>query len=113
MGFILGRFMGVVIHYNLVFDDAFGFEIIHLLVVEHVCIFLQQGFDDMYPFPNIKLYIRDKMTKADGTHLDERFDAVANDFLHSLFSQFTISLIGVTTTQALNYIYTALISRPF
>jgi len=50
---------------------------------------------------NIKLYIRGKLTKADGPNLDyTNFTAVTNNFLHSLFSQCSNSLNGVTITQA-------------
>jgi len=50
---------------------------------------------------NIKLYIRGKLTKANGTNLDNTdFTAVTNNFLHSLFSHCSISLNGVTITQA-------------
>ena len=37
---------------------------------------------------SIKLYIRGKLTTADGTNFDNTdFTAVTNNFLHSLFSQ--------------------------
>ena len=47
------------------------------------------------------------MTKADGTALDNTdFTAVTNIFLHSLFSQCSIALNGLTITQAAElYIY--------
>jgi len=49
----------------------------------------------------IKLYIRGKLTKADGTNLENtEFTAVTNNLLHSLFSQCSISLNGLTITQA-------------
>jgi len=57
--------------------------------------------NDTYVDLNIKLYIRDKLTKADGTNLDNTdFTAVTNNFLHLLFSQCSISQNGVTITEA-------------
>jgi len=52
--------------------------------------------------------------KADGTNMDNiDFTAVMNNFLHSLFSQCSIALNGVTITQATElYIYQS-ISRPY
>jgi len=36
---------------------------------------------------DIKVYIRSKLTKTDGTALDDKdFTSVTNNFLHSLFS---------------------------
>jgi len=50
---------------------------------------------------NIKVYIRGKLTKVDGTNLDNTdFTAVTNNFLHSLFSQCSIALNVVTIIQA-------------
>ena len=56
---------------------------------------------DTYIDPDIKLFVRGKLTKADGS----AFDAInhttgVNNFLHSLFSQCTIILNGVTITQS-------------
>ena len=63
--------------------------------------FLIAADNDTYVDLNIKLYIRGKLTKADGTNLDKiDFTAVTNNFLHPLFSQCSISLNGVTITQA-------------
>jgi len=63
--------------------------------------FLIPSDSDTYIDLNIRLYIRGKLTKNDGTHLDNTdFTAVTNNFLHSLFSQCSIALNGVTTTQA-------------
>jgi len=57
--------------------------------------------DDTYDELNIKLYIRGKLTKADGKSLDNTdFTAVTNNFLHSHFSQCSIALNGVNITQA-------------
>ena len=56
--------------------------------------FLIPSDSDTYIDLNIRLYIRGKLTKKDGTHLDN------TDFLHSLFSQCSIALNGVTITQA-------------
>jgi len=63
--------------------------------------FLIPADNDTYIDLNIKIYIRGKLTKVDGTNLDKTpFTAVTNNFLHSLFSQSSISLNGVTITQA-------------
>ena len=63
--------------------------------------FLIPSYDDTYIDLDIKLYIRGKLTKADGTALDNTdFTAVTNNFLHSLFSQCSIALNGLTITQA-------------
>jgi hypothetical protein len=52
----------------------------------------------MYIDLDIKLFIRGKLTKADGTSLDDDFTAGTNNFLHSLFSQCSAILNGVTIT---------------
>ena len=63
--------------------------------------FLVPADSDTYIDPNIKLYIRGKLTKEDGTNLDATdFTAVTNNFLNSLFSQCNITLNGVTITPA-------------
>jgi len=63
--------------------------------------FLISSDDDMYIDLDIKLYIRGKLTKADGTDLDNTdFTAVTNNFLHSHLSQCNIVLNGLTITQA-------------
>jgi len=50
---------------------------------------------------NINLYIRDKLTKADGTNFDHTdFTAMTNNFLHSLFSHCSIALNSLTITKA-------------
>jgi hypothetical protein len=50
---------------------------------------------------NIHLYIRGKLTKADGTELDATdYTVVTNNLLYSLFSQCTITLNGMTRTPA-------------
>jgi hypothetical protein len=57
--------------------------------------------NEIYIDPNIKVYIRGKLTKIDGTALgDKDFTSVTNNFLHSLFSQCTVSLNGTTITQS-------------
>jgi len=51
--------------------------------------------------PIIKVYICGKLTKIDGTALDDKdFKSVTNNFLNSLFSRCTVSLKGTTITQA-------------
>jgi len=63
--------------------------------------FLIPRDNDTYIFLDIKLYIRGKLTKVDGTNLDNTdFRAVTNNFLHSLFSQCSIALKGKLITQA-------------
>ena len=59
------------------------------------------SYSDTYIDLNIRLYVRGKLTKNDGTALGNTdFTAVNNNFLHSLFSQCSIALNGVTITQA-------------
>ena len=49
--------------------------------------FLVPATSDMYIDPNIKLFIRCRLTKTNGTVLDESdFTGVTNNLLHSLFS---------------------------
>jgi hypothetical protein len=51
---------------------------------------------------NIKLYIRGKRVKEDGKDLDATdHTVVTNNLLHSLFSQCTVSLNGISITQAI------------
>ena len=51
--------------------------------------------------PDIKLYIRGKFTKSDGTDVDaSNYTAGTNNFLHSLFSQCTVFLNNVNITQS-------------
>jgi len=57
--------------------------------------------DDTFVDPDIKLYIRGKFTKSDGTDVDaSEYTAGTNNFLHSLFSQCTVFLNGVNITQS-------------
>ena len=54
--------------------------------------FLIPADNETYIDPDIKLYVRGKLTKIDGTVLDEKdFTSVTNNFLHSLFSQCSVS----------------------
>jgi len=63
--------------------------------------FLITADNDTYVDLNIILYIRGNLLKADGTNLDNTdFTAVTNNFLHSLISQCSTALNGVTITQA-------------
>jgi len=56
---------------------------------------------DTYVNPNMKLYIRSKFTKSDGTDLHTTdYTAGTKNFLHSLFSQCTIVLNGVNIIQS-------------
>ena len=77
--------------------------------------FLIPAYNETYIDPDIKVYIRRKLTKIYGTALDDKhFTSVKNNLLHSLFSQFTVSLNGTTITQATGiYIIIALFSRSF
>jgi len=76
--------------------------------------FLIPADNDTYVDLNIKPYIRGKLTKPDGTNLDNTdFTAVTNKFLHSLFSQCSIALNGVTITQATEFYNYRSISRPY
>jgi len=69
-------------------------------VDQSVLEFLIPGDKDTYIYLDIQL-IRGKLTKADGTALDNTdFTAVTNNFLHSLFSQCSIALNGKLITQA-------------
>jgi len=57
--------------------------------------------NDTYIDLDIKLYIRGKLTKEDGTASNNTdFTAVTNNLLHSLFSQCSIALNGTLITQA-------------
>jgi hypothetical protein len=63
--------------------------------------FVVPSDNDTYIDTNIHLYIRGKLTEADGTSLDgSDFTAGTNNFLHSLFSQCSIALNGTTITPA-------------
>jgi hypothetical protein len=60
----------------------------------------------------MKLYIRGKFTKPDGNAIDATDDtASVNNFLHSLFSQCTITLNGVNITQRVTSTTTVLILK--
>ena len=71
--------------------------------------FLIPADSDTYIDPNIKLFIRGKLFKTDGTVLAETdYIAGVNNLLHSLFTQCTISLNGTQISQASeNYNYRA------
>ena len=63
--------------------------------------FLIPADSDTYVDLNIKLCIRCKLTKADGTNFDNTdFTVVTHNFLHSLFTQCTIALNAMTITPA-------------
>ena len=66
--------------------------------------FLKPAKNDRYIDTNIKLLVRGKLTKANGTDLDETdFTGVSNNLLHFLFCQCTIALNGETVTPASDY----------
>ena len=55
---------------------------------------------DTYIDLNTRVFVRGKLTATDGKTLDETYHrAVTNNFLHSLFTQFSITLNGTTITQ--------------
>ena len=59
---------------------------------------------DTYVDHDIKIYIRGKFTKADGTALDATdHTAGTNNFLHSMISQCIIALNGVNITQSADH----------
>jgi hypothetical protein len=63
--------------------------------------FVIPGDNDTYLDLDIKLFVRGKLAKGDGTDLDSTdFTAGTNNFLHSLFNQCNISLNGVSVTPA-------------
>jgi len=63
--------------------------------------FLISGKSDTYIELNLKLFIRGKLIKEDGTDLaDTDYTAGINNLLHSLLSQCTISLNGTQIIQA-------------
>jgi len=63
--------------------------------------FLIPGDTETYIDLDIKLFVRRKIIGADGKDLDASdFTAGTNNFLHSLFSQCSISLNGVNITPA-------------
>jgi len=54
---------------------------------------------DTYEDLNIRQYFRGKLTRADGKDFDSTdFTATANNLLHSLFTQCSITLNGTTIT---------------
>ena len=63
--------------------------------------FLISGETDSYIDLDIKIYVRDKMVSRSGKCVDLKdTTAVANNRLHSLFSQCTVMLNGVPVTQS-------------
>ena len=59
--------------------------------------------DDYIDFANTMLYVKAKVTKANGENLDDGAKAAtANLFLHSLFSQVNISLNGTLINSSTN-----------
>ena len=63
--------------------------------------FLVPADQDTYNDLNIQLYIRGKLTKAEGTVLDlTDTTCVANNLLHTVIEQCNVSLNGVTITHS-------------
>ena len=58
---------------------------------------------DTYIDPNIRLLVRGKLTKVNGTDLDESDFTGVTNLLHSLFSQCTIAINGEMVTPAADY----------
>jgi len=57
--------------------------------------------NDTYIVLDIKLYVGVKLFSGSGKHMDTAdHTAVTNNFVHSLFSQWNITLNDVTITQA-------------
>ena len=76
--------------------------------------FLIPADHDTYIDLNIQLYVRGKLTKADGTDLEATgTTCVGNYLLHSLFEQCNISLNGVTITPAADLFTIVLTSRRY
>jgi len=68
-------------------------------VVQSDMEFLIPAEHDTYIDLNIKLYVRGKLTTADGKDLDStNFTVTANNLLNSLFTQCLITLNGTTIT---------------
>ena len=65
--------------------------------------FLLPATSDMYIDPNFRLVVRGRLTKADGTDLDEGDFTGVTNLLHSLFSQSTIAINGETVTPVADY----------
>jgi len=62
--------------------------------------FLISAENDTYIDLNIRLFVRGKLTAAEGKDLEATdFTAATNNFLHSLFTQCSITLYGTTITQ--------------
>jgi hypothetical protein len=63
--------------------------------------FVVPADNDTYIDMNIHIYVKGKLTKADGTSLDATdFTAGTNKLLHSIFSQCSVALNGTTITPA-------------
>ena len=69
------------------------------------------GTDEYIDLSNSQLYVRAKITKADGTAIDDDVDVgPVNNWLHSLFSQVDITMNGKVVSPATNtYPYRAMI----
>jgi len=75
--------------------------------------FFIPGDNETYIDLDIKLFVKGKLIGADGKDLDTSdFTAGTNNFLHSLFSQCSISLNGVNISPASELYPTAHIWNP-
>ena len=62
--------------------------------------FFNPAENDTYIDLNFGLFVGGKLTAADGKDLEATyFTAVTNNFLHSLFSQWSLTVNGTTITQ--------------
>ena len=68
-------------------------------VDQNVLAFVVPSDNESYIDLNIKLRVKGKLTKLDGTEFDNTdFTGVVNSLLHSLFSQCSITLNGTSVT---------------
>jgi hypothetical protein len=76
--------------------------------------FLIPGDSETYVDTLIRLYVRGRLTKADGTDLDNTdYTALVNNALHSFFSQCNISLNDVASRRPVTFIITAPTWKPY
>ena len=83
-------------------------------VDQNVLEFVAPSDNESYIDLNIKLMIKGKLTKLEGSEFDQNdFTGVVNHLLHSLFSQCNITLNGTTVTHQKISITTGPISRRY
>ena len=65
--------------------------------------FIIPADNDMYIDLNIRMFVRGKLTAAKGKYLEATYlTGLTNNFIHSLFSQCSITLNGKTNTHTTN-----------